>query len=97
VIAIPDTDSGEPQDIIPRLDTIQACYQQLVDEDPRNQIMGDPKQYYSIYQREQLEILANQVQPKEPLTKLVQNTTGIVGSLRMWILMVNITKWKPII
>lgn len=68
VIAIPDTDSGEPQDIIPRLDTIQACYQQLVDEDPRNQIMGDPKQYYSIYQREQLEILANQVQPKAPLT-----------------------------
>ncbi|WP_425509211.1 FAD-dependent oxidoreductase [Vibrio ziniensis] len=68
VIAIPDTDSGEPHDIIPRLEKIQACYQQLVDEDPRNQIMGEPRQYYSLYQREQLEQLSLLAQPKEPVT-----------------------------
>ncbi|MFV0449229.1 MAG: FAD-dependent oxidoreductase [Vibrio sp.] len=68
VIAIPDTDSGDPQDIIPRLNKIQACYQQLVDEDARNQIMDEPSKYYSLYQRDQLEQLLHQSQPTEPLS-----------------------------
>ncbi len=39
-----------------------------MDEDPRNQIMGEPKQYFSLYQREQLEQLSLLAQPKEPVT-----------------------------
>ncbi len=68
VIAIPNEDSGSPLDIIPRLNKIQMCYQQLVDEDSRNQILGEPEHYYALYEREQLEKLAQQSQPEEPVT-----------------------------
>ncbi len=66
VIAVPVSDSGTPQDIVPRLKKIQSCYQQLVDDDSRNQILGEPGQYFSLYQRDELETLALKSQPSEP-------------------------------
>lgn len=68
VIAVPITDSGSPQDIVPRLNKIQMCYQQLVDSDPKNQILGEANQYFSLYQRDELERLADKAQPKEPIS-----------------------------
>jgi len=68
VIAVPNSDSGLPQDIIPRLEKIQDCYQQLVESDARNQILGDPSEYFSLYNRQQLESLAQKSQPVNPLS-----------------------------
>ncbi len=68
VIAVPNTDSGTPKDIVPRLEKIQSCYQQLVESDSRNQILGEPSQYFSLYERDQLEFLSGKSQPINPST-----------------------------
>lgn len=68
VIAVPHSDPGEPQDVLPRLVEIREAYQQLVDEDPANQLLGDPQHYFCVYQQHELEQLANKEQPKNPHT-----------------------------
>ncbi|MBL4304392.1 FAD-dependent oxidoreductase [Vibrio fluvialis] len=68
VIAVPHTDPGQPEEILPRLSVIQDAYQSLVDEDPRNQILGAPQAYYQTFDRAQLEALALKTQPQEPTT-----------------------------
>ncbi|MZI95168.1 FAD-dependent oxidoreductase [Vibrio sp. CAIM 722] len=68
VIAVPHSDPGQPQDIVPRLEVIRSAYQQLVDEDARNKLLGEPDQYFCTYQREELEAIANKTQPINPQT-----------------------------
>ncbi|NNN43797.1 MULTISPECIES: FAD-dependent oxidoreductase [Vibrio] len=68
VIAVPHSDPGHPQDLLPRLEVIRTAYQQLVAEDPRNQILGQPKHYYRLYQQEELAQLAKLTQPHCPQT-----------------------------
>ncbi|ENM5766661.1 FAD-dependent oxidoreductase [Vibrio mimicus] len=66
IITIPKSDPGEPQDILPRLATIQNAYQQRVEQDPANKVLGEVENYYRLYQREDLERLAQEVQPNPP-------------------------------
>ncbi|WP_081989769.1 FAD-dependent oxidoreductase [Vibrio sp. ZOR0018] len=66
VIAVPHSDGGEPQALLPRLELIQRSYQQLVDEDPRNQQLGQPQEYFKLYSREALQVLATQQQSDQP-------------------------------
>ncbi|USD43964.1 FAD-dependent oxidoreductase [Vibrio sp. SCSIO 43135] len=66
VIAVPHTDTGCPKELVPRLKRITSSYQTLVDQDPKNQVLGDPKQYYRLFEREELELLAGQSQPDTP-------------------------------
>ncbi|NVD07941.1 FAD-dependent oxidoreductase [Vibrio sp. JPW-9-11-11] len=66
VIAVPHSDGGCPEHLLARLDTIQRCYQQLVESDPANQVLGDPQSYYKLYTRSQIESLAKQQQPLKP-------------------------------
>ena len=68
VIAVPNSDPGDPMDILPRLDTIRSAYQLLVDEDPRNQLLGNPKDYFRTYSRTELEALQQSIQPEHPST-----------------------------
>ncbi|CAM4296193.1 FAD-dependent oxidoreductase [Vibrio neonatus] len=66
VIATPLTDSNEPEALLPRLSVIKQSYQSLVSQDPLNAVLGEPDQYYSQYNREQLEALRDHKQPNNP-------------------------------
>ncbi|MDP5252987.1 FAD-dependent oxidoreductase [Vibrio sp. HB161653] len=68
VIAVPKSDGGTPEDLLPRLETIQSAYQQLVDSDEKNRVLGDPNAYYRLLDRDALTALAKQSQPKSPKT-----------------------------
>lgn len=68
VIAVPHSDPGVPDDILPRLGVIQRAYQQLVDEDERNRVLGSPAEYYQTFMREDLDRLAKLTQPEQPGT-----------------------------
>ncbi|MDB1126295.1 FAD-dependent oxidoreductase [Vibrio algarum] len=66
VIAIPKTDKGTPEALLPRLVSIQNHYQQLIDEDSSNKVLGDAQDYYRIYTREALEQLKGKAQQGQP-------------------------------
>ncbi|MCG9595643.1 FAD-binding oxidoreductase [Vibrio sp. Isolate25] len=66
VIAVPYSDGGSPEELYERLITIQRCYQELVDLDPANEVLGAPSDYYKFYGREELEALATLNQPSQP-------------------------------
>ena len=66
VIAIPCHDQGEPEDLLPRLNTLQQQYQQLIDQDPKNKVLGPAENYYQSFSRQQLEQLAEQPEPSMP-------------------------------
>ncbi len=68
VIAVPQSDSGTPEDLLPRLKTIQSAYQDLVDSDEKNRVLGDPQAYFRLLDREALTALANKSQPNSPKT-----------------------------
>ncbi|WGV98214.1 FAD-dependent oxidoreductase [Vibrio sp. YMD68] len=68
VIATPLSDDGNPNDIIERLKLVKSCYQTLVAKDSRNQVLGNPEQYFKSYSQAELQTLALSKQPKHPLT-----------------------------
>lgn len=68
VIAVPNSDPGDPMDILPRLNTLRSAYQLLVNEDARNQLLGNPNDYFRTYNRTELEALQQCTQPEHPST-----------------------------
>ncbi|CAM3801827.1 FAD-dependent oxidoreductase [Vibrio aquimaris] len=66
VIAVPKSDSGNPHDLIERLETIKSCYQKLVDADNRNQVLGLPADYYKLYSYDDLQTVAKLNQSAQP-------------------------------
>ncbi|MBL4829956.1 MAG: FAD-dependent oxidoreductase [Aliivibrio sp.] len=68
VIAVPTHDPGEPIDLLPRLYRLQLEYQKLVEKSATNKVLGDPKEYYKVYQRNDLEKLACRTMPTDPQT-----------------------------
>lgn len=66
VIALPRSDSGSPQDLLPRLQMLQSAYRDLVAEDPANKALGEPEDYFQLFERQQLEQLAAQALPDTP-------------------------------
>jgi hypothetical protein len=65
VIALPKTDHGEPEDLLPRLEKLRAKYQDLVNKDNRNQVLGQPEHYFRFYSRAELEVLQNKTIPEK--------------------------------
>ncbi|MEF1288826.1 FAD-dependent oxidoreductase [Vibrio sp. M260118] len=68
VIAVPYSDGGSPEELYERLITIQSCYEELVEQDPANKVLGEPSDYYKFYSREDLEALKLLEQPTQPIT-----------------------------
>ncbi|WP_367989942.1 FAD-dependent oxidoreductase [Vibrio sp. NTOU-M3] len=66
VIVVPKTDKGQPEDLLPRLESIRSSYKELVKKDPSNQLLGQPDDYYKLYSREDLEVLSTCEQPASP-------------------------------
>ncbi len=68
IIAVPHSDGGDPATLIPRLDVIKNAYQALVECDESNKVLGEPSDYYKLYSKEELQELAKQSQPNQPVT-----------------------------
>lgn len=66
VFAVPTRDEGTPEDLLPRLNTLTAAYQKLIDQDPNNKVLGEPKDYYQLYSHEQLLELSTRTQVAIP-------------------------------
>ncbi|WP_019029257.1 FAD-dependent oxidoreductase [Colwellia piezophila] len=59
VIALPKTDHGQPEDLLPRLEKLRARYSELVKADVRNKVLGEPENYFRFYSRTELEALVD--------------------------------------
>ena len=68
VIAVPHSDGGQPEELLPRLEVIQSAYRVLVEQDAHNQVLGKPDEYYKLYEKEDLIALSTKLQPKSPNT-----------------------------
>ncbi|MBM6551478.1 FAD-dependent oxidoreductase [Marinomonas ostreistagni] len=63
VVAVPKTDPAEPLELLPRLQTLQAQYQTLIEQDPSNQVLGKPEDYYRLYERADIEAIGQRPLP----------------------------------
>lgn len=68
VFAVPTRDEGQPEDLLPRLDILTDAYRRLIAQDPNNQVLGAPEEYYQLYSHEQLLALAEREQVAVPKT-----------------------------
>jgi len=66
VIAIPIDDSGEPEDLYPRLHRLRVEYQRLIELDPLNRVLGDSSNYFKLYSRDDIERLRQKDIVKNP-------------------------------
>ena len=57
VIALPTTDKSTPNALLPRLDLLVKEYENLIEQDSKNKVLGESTNYYKLYERETLEIL----------------------------------------
>lgn len=68
VFAVPTRDEGLPEDLLPRLDILTDAYRELIAQDPNNKVLGEPEDYYQLYNHEQLLALAEREQVAIPRT-----------------------------
>ncbi|WP_298811479.1 FAD-dependent oxidoreductase [uncultured Psychrobacter sp.] len=66
VFAVPTRDEGLPEDLLPRLDILTDAYQELIEQDANNKVLGEPEDYYQLYSREQLIELSEREQVAVP-------------------------------
>ena len=65
VIAIPTSDNGDANALLPRLKQVTKEYRRLVDIDSANKVLGEPDDYYRCYTREQFVALAERPLPSK--------------------------------
>ncbi|MDA9558324.1 FAD-binding oxidoreductase, partial [Vibrio sp.] len=68
VIATPITDNNAPSSLLPRLLQLQSRYKQLIDSDSRNKVLGEPEQYYTLYDYDELKLLQQSTLNTPPKT-----------------------------
>lgn len=66
LIAVPLSEKDEVAKIKNRLDILTQYYKQLIAEDPANEVLGSPSNYYSTFTQEDLAALAKQESVKQP-------------------------------
>lgn len=57
VIATPTHDPHTPQDLLPRLEMLQAEYEELIKQDPNNEVLGKSEDYFKLYTKQMMEQL----------------------------------------
>lgn len=67
-ISIPKTEKYEVEQIERRLEVLVKYYQSLIDEDPANEVLGAPDDYYKAYTKQELDRLVQQPSIKRPNT-----------------------------
>ncbi|NQY89720.1 MAG: FAD-binding oxidoreductase [Colwellia sp.] len=65
LIALPKTDHGQPEDLLPRLEKLRARYTELVAQDVSNKVLGEPEHYFRFYSRAELDALLDLPLPSE--------------------------------
>ena len=97
-ISVPKTEKYSLQDIERRLKVLVNYYQKLIDEDPLNEILGAPADYYKIYTAEDLKNLKNNPTSKRPSTADEWMTNAIqlidVDKLKMPVVLVQEYGWN---
>jgi len=68
IIALPKTDQGEVDDLLPRLIKLRERYAELVQQDSSNKVLGEPEQYFRLFDRHALEQLAKRALPTQAKT-----------------------------
>lgn len=66
VIALPAYCSNSSQNLLPRLKKLQKEYQDLINADPGNKVLGEASDYFRLYTREKIEALSKQPTIKTP-------------------------------
>ena len=64
IIALPKTDKGQPEDLLPRLEKLRAEYERLVSDDLANKVIGEPADYFQCFTRADIEPLIGKPIPK---------------------------------
>ena len=67
-ISIPKEEKFETQKIESRLKILSQYYKELVEQDPANEVLGSPDEYYTVYREEELLSLAQKPTVKRPKT-----------------------------
>jgi len=68
IVAVPLKDNGHPNDVITRLEVLQQEYSKLIEVDPLNEVLGPASQYFTLYERQHIEKIAQLATPKQPET-----------------------------
>ncbi|MEA2099334.1 MAG: FAD-dependent oxidoreductase [Campylobacterota bacterium] len=68
VIVLPTDDKGKVDDLIPRLELLTHEYEKLINDDSENKVLGESKNYYKLYSKEDIENLKNRETSKSPKT-----------------------------
>jgi len=68
VIVLPTSDSGTPDALLPRLKLLKDEYEALIKADPNNKVLGESADYYTLYSKEQIEVLKQQPVVSKPQT-----------------------------
>ena len=66
VIALPTTDKQTPEQLLPRLELLRKEYEKLIEKDSSNQVLGEPREYFRLYSKEDLERLKSKEIPTKP-------------------------------
>jgi len=66
VVAVPIEDSGSPKDLFDRLHLLRDEYATLIEENPKNRVLGESSEYFKLYSREMLETLQKEMTPSKP-------------------------------
>jgi len=66
VIVLPTTDKSTPNDLLPRLRLLKSEYEELIQTDEENKVLGESKDYYKLYGKEELKSLQKQTIKKKP-------------------------------
>ena len=66
LIAVPKTENYQVGQIEDRLNMLVDYYKKLIEEDPSNEVLGTPDDYYKVYNEEDLDVLANQPTTPHP-------------------------------
>lgn len=68
IVSVPIHDQGHPNDVITRLKKLQTEYAKLINTDPENQVLGPASQYFTLFERQEIENLAQLPTPNQPET-----------------------------
>ncbi len=68
IIVLPTSDSGTPDALLPRLELLKGEYEAFITADPNNKVLGESADYYTLYNREQIELLKQQPVVSKPQT-----------------------------
>ena len=68
VVTFPKSCSQEPLEYIKKLESIKKEYEELIKQDISNKLLGEPQNYYKIYNKKDILELKKKEIPKEPKT-----------------------------